>query len=68
MPETVSKRVARATRIESRFIAHAAHQAMSAYLDDWEEAYLLLGRKIGDLRTLRDRRLQETAEGRWPYG
>lgn len=54
------------TRIGLGFRKHAAVQAIDAYLDDWQVAYHLLGRRILGLELLREERVEQIDNGKWP--
>lgn len=64
--EILENRVRNAVEIGAGVQRHAAHQAMTFYLDDWEKAYARLGRAIERLRSLRDERLAAAEAGTWP--
>lgn len=66
MPDLLGSKVLRATRMDDRWREHAAHQAMTAVLSDWEQAEATLRKRIQTLRDLRDRRVAEVAAGTWP--
>ena len=66
MPEFLAAIVGRKTTIAEGFERHAAHQSMTTYLLDWEQAHARLGRRIAELRQLRDDRRAASAAGTWP--
>ena len=66
MPAELRAAVAAATTIGSGYREHAAHESMTWYLEDWEEAHARLGRQIEALRALRDERREAKESGRWP--
>lgn len=66
MPDLLASVVARRTQLDDRYLAHAAHQSMTAYVKDWEEAYARLGRQLDALRAQRDERKAAKAAGTWP--
>lgn len=58
--------VERRTTIGDGYRKHAAHQSMSVYLADWEQALARLTRQVEELRRLRDERIAEVEAGTWP--
>lgn len=54
------------TTLPKRYLDHASHRSMTAYLEDWERAYARLGGQIRALREARDERLAATEAGTWP--
>lgn len=67
MPEFLAAVVGRKTILNDElYLRHAAHQSMTVYLEDWEQAYRHLGRAIEALRVARDQRKSDTEAGRWP--
>lgn len=65
-PEQLAAVVAHRTEISGGYLAHAAHQSMTVYLDDWEQAHRRLTRRIEMLRQARDERKAATEAGLWP--
>lgn len=65
-PDLLASTVLARTKLPSRYLDHAAHQGMTVYLADWEEAHRRLGEAIEQLRAARDERRSATDEGRWP--
>jgi hypothetical protein len=66
MPDLLRLTVRTRTTLGPGYQRNAAHQSMSAFLADWEEAHALLGMRIETLRILRDQRIVEVAAGEWP--
>jgi hypothetical protein len=66
MPDFLAAVVSRKTALGDRYLAHAAHQSMTVYLEDWEQAYRLLGTAIERLRAAGDERREAANDGRWP--
>lgn len=66
MPEFLAAKVDRATQVPERYKASAAHQSMTVYLEDWEQAHAILGRRLAKLRQLRDDRRGAAERGEWP--
>lgn len=58
--------VLRRTRLTDGYREHAALQSMDAYLHDWREAHIALGRRIAELEDLRRIRQQQIMAGAWP--
>jgi hypothetical protein len=56
MPEYLAAIVGRKTMMSNCYKAAAAHWDMTVYLEDWEQAHAILGRRIAVLRRLRDDR------------
>lgn len=48
------------------YAEHAAHESMTAYLEDWEKAATRLNNAIARLREMRDERLAAEEAGEWP--
>lgn len=66
MPDELAAIVAKRTTLDEAYKMHAAHQSMTIYLTDWEEAHAMLGRRIERLRLWRDVRLGEAERRAWP--
>lgn len=64
--EKLASQVFIRTSIPNGYRAHAAHQSMTVYLEDWERALERLSAQVEVLRALRDARIVEAESGSWP--
>ena len=62
----VFSRVSKTAVLTKGYLASAAHQSMTIYLDDWILARDHLERRIEKLTAARDQRKIDTESGAWP--
>lgn len=65
-PDRLASTVRLRTQLSDLFLASAAPEAMTCYLEDWEKAKARLDGYIEYLRTARDARQAEKDRGEWP--
>ena len=65
-PDLLASVVRVRPQLSDGFLAHAAHEAMTVYLEDWELAAGRLERQIDVLRDARDERKAAKERGDWP--
>ena len=67
-PDLLASVVRLRTQLSDGFLEHAAHEAMTVYLEDWEKAKMRLDHYIDVLREARDERKAAKERGDWPPG